>query len=81
MPSLNIIIGDNSIYTHYSRQNSIMCISHINFCDRYRIAQMQIYGASPRAILLAPRTILSPAPAQQSLTPTNHPQSGRRRED
>eukprot|EP00965_Chrysotila_dentata_P256162 6212456-Pleurochrysis_carterae.AAC.3 len=31
--------------------------------------------------LLAPRTMSSPAPAQQSLTPTHHPQSDRRRKD
>eukprot|EP00965_Chrysotila_dentata_P210316 6185816-Pleurochrysis_carterae.AAC.1 len=41
MPSLNIITGEYSIYTQYHRQHSIMCISHINFCDCYRSAQMQ----------------------------------------
>eukprot|EP00965_Chrysotila_dentata_P198776 6179014-Pleurochrysis_carterae.AAC.1 len=47
MPSLNIIIGEYSIYTHYSRQNSILCISRINFCNCYRIAQTQISRRAP----------------------------------
>eukprot|EP00965_Chrysotila_dentata_P200733 6180140-Pleurochrysis_carterae.AAC.3 len=31
------------------------------------------FGASPRGTSLAPRTVSSPAPAQQNLTPAHNP--------
>eukprot|EP00965_Chrysotila_dentata_P150041 4955600-Pleurochrysis_carterae.AAC.2 len=41
MPSLNLTIGEYIIYTQDRRQNSIMCISHIDSCDRYRSTHVQ----------------------------------------